>query len=422
MKVTILLFAFISIVNISIIKANSLEKEYIIHDDNPKVTAKLIYSYIEPSNNLESPSSINFEPENINFDFSKMIGTYKDDVIEGTISFSFSSSCIKIEVIINTKDTTKFDENWSKIQKGVKELLDGENLIRFMAMYVSGGKVSKGDERKAILGAYYDDVQNKVDWAYKTAQDVWKGLYPNGEANRRAVFGADYDLVQFWVNNLIPSIYIPTNLSYTKDNSGKRYLVKNVPTAKGEITWKGYNQHKQGNNPYVFDGSGCGFMSFYGVISTIKGYDDLPIVYAKKKLNTITGATKCPISLWAGCKLLDNEGIKYKWVKGPLTTNGVYNDISEHLSKGMPIIVSLYKDNRAGMEDKKYTNYAHYSLLIGITSDKKKGYLLDSGGKLPRYIDLKDLCDHIPGTKRDPVYSPNWNGWTNAGGYVKVEM
>ena len=262
MKVTILLFAFISIVNISIIKANSLEKEYIIHDDNPKVTAKLIYSYIEPSNNLESPTSINFEPENINFDFSKMIGTYKDDVIEGTISFSFSSSSIKIEVIINTKDTTKFDENWSKIQKGVKELLDGENLIRFMAMYVSGGKVSKGDERKAILGAYYDDVQNKVDWAYKTAQDVWKGLYPNGEANRRAVFGADYDLVQFWVNNLIPSIYIPTNLSYTKDNSGKRYLVKNVPTAKGEITWKGYNQHKQGNNPYVFDGSGCGFMSF----------------------------------------------------------------------------------------------------------------------------------------------------------------
>ena len=176
MKVTILLFAFISIVNISIIKANSLEKEYIIHDDNPKVTAKLIYSYIEPSNNLESPTSINFEPENINFDFSKMIGTYKDDVIEGTISFSFSSSSIKIEVIINTKDTTKFDENWSKIQKGVKELLDGENLIRFMAMYVSGGKVSKGDERKAILGAYYDDEGKKhlLDYYGTDCTDLFK--------------------------------------------------------------------------------------------------------------------------------------------------------------------------------------------------------------------------------------------------------
>ena len=88
----------------------------------------------------------------------------------------------------------------------------------------------------------------------------------------------------------------------------------------------------------------------------------------------------------------------------------------------MPVIVSLYKDNREGKEDKRYTNYAHYSLLIGVTSDKMKAYLLDSGGKLPRYIDLKDLCDHIPGTSNNPVYKPIWNGWVNAGGYVKVEM
>ena len=163
-------------------------------------------------------------------------------------------------------------------------------------------------------------------------------------------------------------------------------------------------------------------MSFYGVISTIKGYKDMPIKYADKKLKSVTGGVKCPISMWAGCKLLHSEGIKFKWVKGSLTTNGVYKDILDHLSKGMPVIVSLSKDNRAGKEDKKYTNYAHYSLLIGVTSDKKKGYLLDSGGRLPRYIDLKDLCDHIPATKNSPDYNPIWNGWTNAGGYVKVQM
>ena len=120
--------------------------------------------------------------------------------------------------------------------------------------------------------------------------------------------------------------------------------------------------------------------------------------------------------------MLNNEGIKYIWVKGSLTTNGAYKDILDHLSKGMPVIVSLSKDNRAGKEDKRYTNYAHYSLLIGVTSDGKKGYLLDSGAKLPRYIDLLDLCDHIPATKNSPDYKPIWNGWTNAGGYVKVEM
>ena len=424
MKVTLVLLLFLVILNNSQINASDLEREYVIHNNNPKVTAKVKYSCSAITNEESSSTrkTLNLEEENIIFNFSKMVGTFKDADVEGTISFSFASTGIKIEIIFNSKESTKCDENWEKIQSGVSKLLSGENLIRFMAMYVSGGKVDKGDERKALLGIYYDEVQEKVNWAYKTAQDVWKGMYPNGEANRKAAFGADYDLVQFWVNQLIPAIYVPTNLSYTKDNSGKRYLVKNVPTSKGKITWKGYNQHSQGDNPYVFDGSGCGFMSFYGVISTIKGYNDMPIKYADKKLNSVTGATKCPISIWAGCKLLNSEGIKFKWVKGSLTTNGVYNDILDHLSKGMPVIVSLYKDNRAGKEDKRYTNYAHYSLLIGVTSDGKKGYLLDSGGKLPRFIDLKDLCDHIPGTSNNPVYKPIWNGWVNAGGYVKVEM
>ena len=424
MKVTIVLLLLLAILNNALINASDLEKEYVIHDDNPKVTAKLTYSCSSTTNEESNPTqnSLNLDPENISFNFTKMIGTFKDADVEGTINFNFASTGIKIDIIFNSKESTKCDENWEKIQSGVSKLLSDENLIRFMAMYVSGGKVDKGDERKALLGTYYDEVQEKVNWAYKTAEDVWKGMYPNGEANRKAAFGADYDLVQFWVNQLVPAIYVPTSLSYSKDNSGKRYLVKNVPTAKGKITWKGYNQHSQGDNPYVFDGSGCGFMSFYGVISTIKGYKDMPIKYADKKLKSVTGGVKCPISMWAGCKLLHSEGIKFKWVKGSLTTNGVYKDILDHLSKGMPVIVSLSKDNRAGKEDKKYTNYAHYSLLIGVTSDKKKGYLLDSGGRLPRYIDLKDLCDHIPATKNSPDYNPIWNGWTNAGGYVKVQM
>ena len=427
MKVTLVLLLLFFILNKSEINAKNLEKEYIIHDDNPKLTAKLTYSCSATTNEESNPNSSqkslnNLEAENINFNFEKMIGTFKDENVEGTINFNFASTGIKIEITSNSKDSTRCDEIWEKIQNDVSKLLSGENLIRFMAIYVSGGKVGKGDERKTILGTYYDEVQEKVDWAYKTAQDVWKGMYPNGEANRKAAFGADYELVQFWVNKLVPGIYVPTNLSYTKDNSGKRYLVKDVPTAKGKITWKGYNQHSQGSNPYVFDGSGCGFMSFYSVISTIKGYNDMPIRYAEKRLKTVTGADKCPISIWAGCKLLLSEGIKFQWIKGSLTTNRAYKDILDHLSKGKPVIVSLFKDNRAGKEDKRYTNYAHYSLLIGVTSDGKKGYLLDSGGKLPRYIDLEDLCDHIPGTKNNPDYDPNWNGWSNAGGYVKVEM
>ena len=424
MKVILVLFLLLSISNISQINASDLEKEYSLHNSNPKITAKLKYSCSSNANEGNNPNqnTLNLEPENIKFDFTKMVGTFKDADVEGTINFNFASTGIKIDIIFNSKMPRKCDENWEKIQSGISKILSGENLIRFMAIYVSGGKVNKGDERKAILGAYYDEVQSRVDWAYETAQDIWKGMYPNGEAIRKSIFGAEYDLVQFWVNQLIPGIYVPTNLQKITDSSGKRYLVKNVPTSRGKITWKGYNQHTQGNNPYKFDESGCSFMAFYGVISTIKGYNYMPIEYADKKLKAVTGGDKCPISVWAGCKLLNAEGIKYKWVKGALRTNEVYKDIADHLSKGMPVIVSLSKDDRSGKEDKRYTGFAHWTLLIGVTSDRKKGYLLDSGYKYPRYIDLYDLCDHIRAARDNPEYAPSFNGWGNSGGYVKVEM
>jgi hypothetical protein len=186
------------------------------------------------------------------------------------------------------------------------------------------------------------------------------------------------------------------------------------------MTWYGYDQHNQGSNPFVFDGSGCGFCSFLAVIATLRGYNILPLKYATDNLKAVTGANKCPISLMAGMKLLVHEHIQYEWVRS-FSVASAYNDILTHLRKGMPVIVSLSKDNRAGKEDKRYTRYAHYSLLIGVSANGK-GYLLDSSSKRPRFVDLYDLCDHVPPAGTNPDYSPTWNGWKNAGGYVKVFM
>ena len=190
MKVTLVLFFLLAILNNSQINASDLEKEYSIHKSNPKITAKLKYSCRTNSNEGSNPTSntLNLEPENINFDYIKMVGIFKDAAVEGTINFSFDSTGIKIEIIFNSKMPTKCDESWEKIQSGISKILSGESLIRLMAIYVSGGKVDKGDERKAILGAYYDEVQSRVDWAYETAQDIWKGMYPNGEAIRKSIF------------------------------------------------------------------------------------------------------------------------------------------------------------------------------------------------------------------------------------------
>ena len=313
-------------------------------------------------------------------------------------------------------------EDWADIAEEVPLLLGDHNkLIRTLAMYVSEGHAGTGDDRKALLGIYADEVQKKINWAYYAAKDVWAGRYGSGE-DRKKAFGADYDLVQFWVNSLKPAILVPSNLKPVTDMDGKRYLIKGVPTARGVIAWKGYDQHNQGSNPYVFDGSGCGFMSFFAVISTIKRYTMTPLEYANMVLTKVTGAKKCPISIWAGCKLLDNEGIKYDWVKGPLTTAGCRKDIQAHLEKGMPVIISLSIFDRAGKAHKsRYTNYAHYATLIGAASDKS-WYLLDSGGQKPRYVDAYDICEYIPGTIQNPTYDPIWNGFNNAAGYVKIFM
>lgn len=323
-----------------------------------------------------------------------------------------------IKFIIENQITS---EDWTDIESGVNKMLgDHDNLIRLMALAVSKGEYGKNEERSKALGVYAKEVQEKINWAYVMAEEVWAGKYGNADERKKA-FGDDYDLVQHWVNVLKPAVYGPSDAKYITDNGGKRYLLKDIPTAKGKMTIKSYNQHKQGSNPYVFDGSGCGFMSFYSAISTILGLNDMPIVFAKQYLTKITEAKKCPISIWAGCKLLDAKGIKYTWVKGSLTTDGVKRDIQAHLEKGMPVVVSLSATDRNGKTTKAYTNYAHYAILWFATKDGR-WYLFDSGGRLPRYVDPNDICKYIPATKANPSYDPIWNGWDNAGGYVKINM
>ena len=215
-------------------------------------------------------------------------------------------------------------------------------------------------------------------------------------------------------------IYIPANLSFRLENGGKYRIVDNVPTCRGTIRYIGYDQHKWSRN---IDGSGCGLCSFLTVISTFKGNtkvnaDD----YKASKLKKVTGASKCPISLYAGTKMLQAEGIRYEWVKvlSKSSNTAVYNDILSHLKKGMPVIVALSPNTRTGRTTKAYTNSGHYATLIGVTQDGKKAYLLDSGARVARYVDLKDICWNIPTARANANNDPVWSGWGNAGGYVKV--
>lgn len=327
-------------------------------------------------------------------------------------------------------------ESWEDIQTGVSAIIsDHDKLIRYMAQYVLDGKAGGGDERRNLLGIYYDEVQDYVTWVVRTADDVWAGKWGNGDEAREQRFidagysAEDYKMVKARVNatkDQHTNISIPDGLKPTKDMGGKRYLLPNVPTKKGVVTWKGYPQAAQGDNPYVFTGSGCGFMSFYSAISTIKGYDMTPLEYANKNMKAV-GGTKCPISTAIGQRLLDREGIKYKRVKS-FTTDELAKILREHLSKGCPAVVALTRCNRAGVNHKgRYANSEHYALLIGVTADGKKAYLMDSSrdtARPPRYVDLWDICDHIPTAREMEDLDPKglWNGWVNCGGVVLIDM
>ena len=62
----------------------------------------------------------------------------------------------------------------------------------------------------------------------------------------------------------------------------------------------------------------------------------------------------------------------------------------------------------------------HYALLAGITRDGKRAFLMDSGSKGCRFVDLKDICLHIPSARENANKKPVWNGWENSGGYMKI--
>jgi hypothetical protein len=322
----------------------------------------------------------------------------------------------------DSMDILKFIvENQSILPDVTALLADHNRLIRELALWVSQGNAGKDPERKEYLGIYAEEVQSKINWAYQTAKEVWEDKYGSGEA-RRAALGADYDLVQFWVERTKPSYYISGMPKVETDQNGKRYFVKNFPTSKGNRTIYAFPQGKQGDY-YNFPGSGCGMCAAASAIYSIKWYNMTLKEYADKNLSAV-GGTKCPISTAIIERLLKREGITFKRVKS-FDTDRLAEIVRNHLSSGNPVLVSLTRKNRAGVDHKgRYAGSEHYAILWGVEADGKRAFIFDSSrdpNRKPRLVDLRDLCDHVPTAKERENFSPIWNGWSNCGGYVKIK-
>lgn len=318
--------------------------------------------------------------------------------------------------------------DWAEIQAELSGYMqDPDALIRDLALRVMKGVYGTGDTRRAVLGMYYERVQAKIKTVYDTAEAVWRGEYGNGEEHRRELIGPDYDLVKYRVNETAAAHNIiritEKQIQLKTDQGGRRYVLPNMPTAAGIRDIYGYPQGKQGDF-YNFPGSGCGICSAYCVITTANGYKMTLKEYADRNLAAV-GGTKCPISTAIIERLLDREKIPYKRLRS-FTTASLAEVLREHLQSGNPAILALTRTNRAGANHKgRYANSEHYAVLTHLHQDGKRAFLVDSSrdpARGPRFVDLCDICDHVPTAKAKEDLDPKglWNGWSNCGGVVLV--
>ena len=122
------------------------------------------------------------------------------------------SSDYAVEVIAGKwgkgKDREKrLGSMYKKVQAVTNYYLTGGDdgrkaYLRAAAGYVLKGFAGSGAARQRFFGKNYADVQKKVNWVIKTAQDVINGKYGTGE-ERKKKLGADYDLVQAQVNRMV---------------------------------------------------------------------------------------------------------------------------------------------------------------------------------------------------------------------------
>lgn len=70
-----------------------------------------------------------------------------------------------------------------------------------LVMRTFAGEFGNGDERRALLGDRYSEVQGRLNWCMRMADKTINGDFGNGDDRRRNL-GDDYDIVQWMVNRM----------------------------------------------------------------------------------------------------------------------------------------------------------------------------------------------------------------------------
>ena len=76
---------------------------------------------------------------------------------------------------------------------------DEPYFLRWAADYVLERYAGDGEDRRKVLGKWYDKIQKKVTEVVRLAHMCWSNDIPSGD-ERKEKLGKDYEIVQKQVN------------------------------------------------------------------------------------------------------------------------------------------------------------------------------------------------------------------------------
>ena len=126
-----------------------------------------------------------------------------------------------------------------------------------------------------------------------------------------------------------------------------------------------------------------------------------------------------PITLYGMTKVFEEYGINHKYVYDFNTSTAV-KEIAHNLQKGNPVIICVRSS-----PDKKWTEYAHIMLLIGLTDDGR-AIICDSMNRSwsatdqrIKYEKVDELVKYMKSTKKKPT-DLYWSTGSGKDGYILV--
>lgn len=219
-------------------------------------------------------------------------------------------------------------------------------------------------------------------------------------------------------------------------NKGDSYSIK-LNTKLGEKKVTAYRQGAWGIDAAGrwLKGSGCGVCSLLTATApyvdkfkgmTPKGFYNG--ILAKKELGEISRTGS--IGFGGMTKLLKKySDVTTKVVQTYKYTDAV-EDIRKHLYTGQPVIITVRSQNfnNNNKTDKKYTSWAHFIALLGMTEDGKvivadsslHNWSLGGSGQIRFKLgDLTDIVNHTQSISK-PSSPSNYYTHSGSNGYMKI--